>query len=487
MTNLELLVSDLPKLIGNLKLTIGDSHEIMQQIIPIDNTQEKLREIQKLILQELQVNNIKNSAIATLPRTATVASLFIPNIGLIEPPLAAKFGNWETHISLNDLQKKIDTWIEWGYFLQALAADILSDIPLVNQLNSDINHVSLPHKFQALREDLKINLAVNNPKKLQYQFQKISIYQKDLLQIQQKIDCIFTTIKNSHSLLNILLGVSAFCGKSGFTLEWLDDDHELIISSDGRFQELTDILNECDFFQEEIAALIVKCETLIEQAEQILIKLEQQKTKKIVINNEQLEFLPKFAIKKKVKTAFILASSLIVLGFGSWKVQQHSQKLHNLNQETRAIANLKSAQKLATEAASLAQKPPHSLQVWQQAETKWYQAINLLNSIPAQTSVYDQAKNKLTYYRINYEAISQRVLIEKKAVANLELAHKLAIEATLLVQNSPYSTRTRQQAKEKWKEAINLLEVIPENSYVSIQAQETLSIYKNIYAAIRVR
>ncbi|WP_229547915.1 hypothetical protein [Nostoc sp. CHAB 5836] len=60
------------------------------------------------------------------------------------------------------------------------------------------------------------------------------------------------TIKTSRNLLNILLGVSAFYGKSSFALEWLDDDHELIISSDGNFQELTDILNDCDFFQEQV-------------------------------------------------------------------------------------------------------------------------------------------------------------------------------------------------------------------------------------------
>ncbi|MCC5615959.1 hypothetical protein LC605_12930 [Nostoc sp. CHAB 5836] len=46
--------------------------------------------------------------------------------------------------------------------------------------------------------------------------------------------------------------MSAFYGKSSFALEWLDDDHELIISSDGNFQELTDILNDCDFFQEQV-------------------------------------------------------------------------------------------------------------------------------------------------------------------------------------------------------------------------------------------
>ncbi|MBD2410716.1 hypothetical protein FACHB389_23010 [Nostoc calcicola FACHB-389] len=487
MANLELLVNELPKLIQNLKLTIGDSQEIMQQIILIDNAQEELRKIQKLIVQELKFGNIKNSAVATLSRTNTVPNFLIPHIGL-EPTLSAKFGNRETKLSLNDLQKKIDAWIEWGYFLQALAADILSDVQLVNQLNSDSHHVSLPAKFKAIAENLKSNSVFGNSKNLEYQIQKISNSQKELLQLQQKLNYIFNTIKTSHSLLTILLGVSAFCGKSGFALEWLDDDHELIISSDGTIQELTDILNECDIFQEKIASLIIQGDSLREEAEEALKKIEQQSTKELIVS-KKLEILPKISAQKIVRSGFFIVSSLLVLGFGGWQMRNQNPQLQSLSltPEERAIANFKSAQKLGMEAASLVQKPPHSLQVWQQAETKWYQAINLLNSIPSQTSVSDKAKNKLTRYQINYNAISQIVLTEKKALTNLKSAQKLAIEATFFVQNSPHSAITRQQAKDKWKQAINLLEAIPENSSVSIQAKETLPVYKTNYAAIRSR
>lgn len=139
----------------------------------------------------------------------------------------------------------------------------------------------------------------------------------------------------------------------------------------------------------------------------------------------------------------------------------------------------------AGEAASLVQKPPHPLKVWQQAENKWYQAIILLDSIPNKTSVSDRAKKKLAYYQINYKSISQRVLVEKQALANLESAQNLAIEANLFVNNSPYSLPIRRQALEKWEQAINLLENIPENTFVSIQAKETLTIYKTNYMAIR--
>ncbi|WP_298915170.1 hypothetical protein [uncultured Nostoc sp.] len=494
MANLEILVSELPTLIQSLKLTIGDSNEIMEQIILINNAQEQLRNLKKLIAQELKFENIKNSAIATLPRIGTVASLFIPSIGLVDPAIAEKFGNSKTKISLTDLQSKIDGWIEWGYFLQAIATDILTDVQLVNQLNSDINHLSLCTNFQVIAESLKINLYLENYHLLEHQIQNISNSQNELLQLQQKLNYIFNTIKNSRSLLNILLGVSAFCGKSGFVLEWLDDDHELIISSDGKFKELTDILNDCDFFQEQIVALIIQGDTLREQAEQALKKIEQESSKEAIIS-QHVEIVPS-STQKIVRSALLIVSSLLILGFGSWKIQEQSPQLQqvslSLTQERSAIApddggaiaKFKSAQKLGMEAASLVQNPPHPLQVWQQAQNKWRQAINLLDSISNETSVYDQAKNKLAYYRINYKFISQRVLIEKKALANLESAQKLAIEANLFGQNSSHSLLIRQQAQDKWQQAINLLEAIPENTSVSIQAKETLTIYKTNYVAI---
>ncbi|MBN3943918.1 hypothetical protein [Nostoc sp. NMS9] len=480
MANLEILVSELPTLIQNLKLTIGDSNEIMEQIILINNAQEQLRNIKKLIAQELRFDRINNSAIATLPRLITAATLFIPSLGLVDPAIAEKFGNSETKISLTDLQSKIDAWIEWGYFLQAIATDILSDIKLGNQLNSDIINLSISNEFKTLNESLQIDLDLGKANILQYQIEKISDYQKQLLQLKQKLNYIFDTIKNSRSLLNILLGVSAFYGKSGFALEWLDDDHELIISSEDKFKELTDILNDCDSFQEQIAALIIQGDTLNVQAEQALKKIKEESNKE-AISSQEVEILLKFSTPKIVRSALILASSLLILTFGGLKIREQNL---SLTQEGSAIGNFKSAQKLGMEAAYLVQKPPHPLKVWQQAETKWYQAIILLDKIPAKTSVYDRAKKKLAYYQINYKSISQRVLIEKEAVANLESAHKLATEANLFVQNSPHSQVSRQQAQDKWQQAINLLEAIPESTSVSVQVKEMLSIYKTNYAAI---
>jgi pseudouridine-5'-phosphate glycosidase len=187
----------------------------------------------------------------------------------------------------------------------------------------------------------------------------------------------------------------------------------------------------------------------------------------------------------------VIASSLAILGFGGWmcrdKFPQVQFQSLSFNQEGNVVTNLQSAQKLGMEAAIMVQNPPHQEEVWQQAQYKWQQAINLLESIPEGTSVSDQANKQLANYRVNHAAISQRLLTESKAAANLEFAQKLAMEAAVMVQNPPHQEEVWQQAFFKWQQAINILEGIPEGTFAYQTAKEKLSIYKINYAAIATR
>ncbi|WP_193196540.1 hypothetical protein [Nostoc sp. MG11] len=499
MADLEMLVNELPKLVHSLKLTIGTSHKIMEEIILINSVQEQLLNIKKLITKELRFNKDINTTVSTFSRLNSTKSLVIFNMlptnfanGKKEF-IIAKFGNPEAKISLTDLQAKIDCWIEWGYLIQAIATDILSDSQLVSKLDSHISYLSLSTEIQNIDASLNINLGFGNSKLLQQQINKINYTQEELSQTQQRLGYIVDTIQNSQNMLTILLGVSCFCGQSGFALEWLDDDHELIISSEGNLQELTDILNTCDSLKEKMSNLVLHSNSLKEQAEKALIKTEQKLSKKTIINpqveksaviNLQSEEVPKFSTQKVISLTLVIASSLVVLGFGSQIINNQNPQLQQMNlitQEKSAFANFKSAQNLGMEAAALVQNPPHPLAVWKQATTKWQQAIELLESIPEETAISLQAKKQLASYRVNYNVISKRLLTEQKAVANLESAQKLTTEATFFVQNSPDS---EQQAKAKWEQAINLLEAIPEGTSVSIQAKEMLPIYQTNYANI---
>lgn len=130
----------------------------------------------------------------------------------------------------------------------------------------------------------------------------------------------------------------------------------------------------------------------------------------------------------------------------------------------------------------MTQNSPHPLEIWQKSQAKWQEAVNVLEAIPENLAISAKAKEKLANYRINFTAISNRIITEEKASTNLETAQKLAMEASVLMQNYSQSAEVWQQAKVKLQEAISLLETIPNNTFVSAQAKDKLTIYRTNYA-----
>ncbi|BAY12491.1 hypothetical protein [Calothrix sp. NIES-2098] len=487
MANLDKLLHELTKLVENLRLTVGDSHTIQQEIIRLNFVLEQLRNLQSAIAQELNVAKINNAAVGVLS-ASTESAVFSSHSRLVESLLttgerfiAEKVGNEPTKLSLNDLESQISRWLEWGELLQTVAEDILSNSQFIHQLNSNINYPSLPNKIQELEEKLKIDLAYSKPKVLQQQIQQIRKYQEELLQLQQKSIEVFDRIKNTQNILLILLNLSAFCGNSGLELEWFDDEYGFIISSGDKCQALADIIYDCELFQEKIAALVRDTNDILEQAERALINLPQR---------QKLGDITEFLRQNIIHSALLIGSSLLVLGFGTCIVKdkiETMQQTQSIKQEKTAIVNLKSAKKLGMEAAVIVQKKQLPLKDWQQAESKWQKAVSLLETIPPGTSISEQTKKQLANYRANHAAISKRIAVEKDASANLESADKLALEADFIVKNAPEKSVILQQGKDKLQEAINLLKAIPEGTYVSQQVKEKLADYQNKYEAIQTK
>ncbi|MBD0262539.1 MAG: hypothetical protein ICV78_07390 [Tolypothrix sp. Co-bin9] len=503
MADLKELINELPNLANSLKLSISDANKISQQIVHISNVQDKIQTIQEEIEAELGKEKFKNQAMGVLPFLGIVASFFIPGGFLVDAAIGAgtgfiakNFGNLETELTLNNLQGKIEDWIDWGEWLKQTAEDILSDDQVINQINFQIKKSSLPTQLQKVDESLMINLAFGEAKVLQQQFRQIIQAQEDLLQLKQKLNEVINYIENGQDILKILVGFSAFFGKYGFALEWLDDEHGLIISSNGQFKAVADVIDECLSLKEKTSALIVHGNTFRGQAEQALKNLETQNKKvearkiQTIIAPQTLEQRPKKSANIK-QSILVIGSSLAILGSGGWmcrdKFPQVQLQSLSFNLEANVVTNLQSAQKIGMEAAVMVQNAPHPIVVWQQAQYKWQQAINLLETIPEGTSVSAQAKKQLANYRVNHAAISQRLMTESKAAANLESAQKLAMEAAVMVQNPPHQEEVWQQAFFKWQQAINILEAIPEGTFASEKAKEKLSIYKTNYAAIATK
>ncbi len=73
--------------------------------------------------------------------------------------------------------------------------------------------------------------------------------------------------------------------------------------------------------------------------------------------------------------------------------------------EQQAIDLLTRAKDLANQAVKIGQNPPHSKETWAIAYGKWQEALDLLEKIPASTSVTAEAKRLLNEYKKNRDII----------------------------------------------------------------------------------
>ncbi len=89
--------------------------------------------------------------------------------------------------------------------------------------------------------------------------------------------------------------------------------------------------------------------------------------------------------------------------------QDYNSLREKLIVEKTATSKFITAQKLGIEASVIVQNPPHPAQVWQEAQAKWQEAINLLQDIPQDIFIAPEAVEKLDLYRTNYKAVSIRL------------------------------------------------------------------------------
>ncbi|MDJ0675876.1 MAG: hypothetical protein QNJ36_10920 [Calothrix sp. MO_167.B42] len=500
MAELEELLEKLPNLVENLKLNVVDVNELSQEITRLHNTQKQLQKIKEEIEGELDLQKFQNTAIRALPFLSTVATIFIPGGFFVDTVIAGsagffadKFVNPEAEITLQDLQSKVEEWIKWCDYLQERAEEILNNTQLLSHIKSELLKPSVNEQVHNIDNYFQNNLDFGNYHIFKQQFETITNAQYQLTELQEQLNQIIYTIEQHESIIDILFGISSFFGNRGFNLEWLNDEHGLILSSKDEFKSVADILDECKSLKEKSLYLILQANTLRGEAEQNLKNLQQENFgKEFTGSDSSTSQINNPTVVYKLKPIiFIVVSSLIVFlfgtGIGKEKFSPIQQMNLNSNNKQDAVADLQSAKKIAMSAAIMVQNPPHSQEVWQKAKIKWQQSINLLESIPEGTLVSTEVKNKLAIYRVNYKMINQRIMTEKKAAINWKNSQKIAMSAAIMVQNPPHPPEVWQKAKFKWQQSINLLESIPEGTFYSQQAKHKLSTYKNNYVTITKR
>jgi tellurite resistance protein TerA/tellurium resistance protein TerD len=144
--------------------------------------------------------------------------------------------------------------------------------------------------------------------------------------------------------------------------------------------------------------LAVETQNAVQATDVNLLRSFDKRLKETIANLEKIPNFPGFGYQQARADLLKLRPSLV-------PVQQNLQ----------AAESLATAQNLAVEAAVVVQKPPHPIEVWQQSQSKWQQAIALLEAIDSRTPIYNLAQNKLSNYRANRAVISQRVALAQKA------------------------------------------------------------------------
>lgn len=186
------------------------------------------------------------------------------------------------------------------------------------------------------------------------------------------------------------------------------------------------------------------------------------------------------------------------------ELQKLRQELQDTQQNLNAGQKLEGAKKLAMEAATQSQNSALPLEDWQKVQAKWQQAIEALDSIPANTFFFAQARAKLPVYKYNYLIISKKVAQARTAMslrqkgsnimdrgdyekAILYLTQAININPS---QAEPYIDRgtayfslgRKREAKVDFQKAINLSSQQKNKENRQI-AQDLLNLDKDMYLA----
>src|SRR6476661_2409776 len=538
MADLENLLKQLPEIAEEMKLTIGNPSEIRREIGKIDNLIKRLNTIGKELEEVLNNERFNKGFLGAIPLLGAVAGLFLPGGFLVDALVSAgsgllfeKLGDPDKETSLADLIENVENLIEWGDGLKNIAENILNDSQLLSKLEWERKSLSIPEEVRQIDENLRIHIDFDEEQTLREQVQQIKVAQEKLKQVQPKLDTIVQNLERNVEPIERIKAFISYFGESEFAIEWFDEEHGLIISYEGQTTTLGIILNECVSLKEKANALIDRANRLRGQAEQSLKHLEKERrhqeqkkpsrkqSEKSTQTGETLNSIDRTMSSEQRRggrSGWILILSTLtlgVLGFVGWKtnfqISQVQQTIANSaiplsigEQKPNAEAsptftptpqpdptatNLAAAQKLAMEAAVMIQNPPHPLETWQQVQGKWEESIKLLEAIPDTSPVAAQAKDKLAIYRTNYQAISNRIVTEQKAATNLEAAQKLAWEAAVMAKEPPHPKELWQNTQSKLQQAINLLNAIPQGTFVEAQAKEKLVAYQNNYTVISNR
>ncbi|MBE9001058.1 hypothetical protein IQ274_23250 [Nostoc sp. LEGE 12447] len=339
-------------------------------------------------------------------------------------------------------------------------------ITALEEIHSNKSISDIKNDVKTKSRIIKNSLSFGNQGVMLCQLEQIKIVQKDLISINKNFQNIINTIEKgkityikSTTLESLLLLFGSICA-----VEFSPKD-ELFIDFNSQNEKVLDILSFCQKLQPKIETLIQEGEGKIKEAQEclknpLLMKQcqRQQRRKSVQI------------------TTAIVASILILISPGVWfGWKRFSQEQVRWNAQT-----LMSSIGDVTQAKDI-----NEIRLMRD---KIKQAIASVEIIPNSfASAYLAAHQDISKFRVQLDPVEKRLQIEEDTAAKFESTKQLAMDAAILVQNPPHPATVWNEASNKWQEAITILESIPEDSFVSVDAKTKIEQYRNNYAVISAR
>jgi hypothetical protein len=162
-----------------------------------------------------------------------------------------------------------------------------------------------------------------------------------------------------------------------------------------------------------------------------------------------------------------------------WSIHHKTaRELLAMNRDrSQAIEQTATALSHATLAGQKSQNPPHVPAVWQEVRGLWQKAISELEQIPESSLTYGFARQKLSEYQANLEAIEQRLSLEERAQTQLQTA-KSAAEAAQARHTLARDVEAWQLAHASWKTTMYALRRVPKGTQAAQEAQKLFTAYE---------
>jgi len=378
----------------------------------------------------------------------------------------------------NNFREFINKCIDDGLFFKEITTPNFPKLATIEQ------------EFEQLVQEIKQDFRTREIEVIEKQFNQIENAKTRLVQIEKNLSDIIESLRaktndcivfDSEAMGNLLTTLNQeiiylrICPNKGIAL-----------CLTGREETIKEIENRFIQVHQNAKKLIPEANIRYEKAKNILFKAKRRKEASRTKSKERHNFKQEITEsikeinKSKSNSLIPILIGLIVFTFGSWigwnlfNSKQLQNKAGQLLVEvgdidkTSDIPNLKNYQ------------------------NKIKKSILLLESIPnLPGSDYKKVKNDITNLHSKLNAVEQKIKasnqLSEQANKDLETAQRLAMEASIIVQNPPHPLEIWQQAQAKWQESIKLLEAIPKDLPVYVQVQNKLVNYQTNYAAITKR